>query len=168
MSGENVDSTLRLSEGEDSSSDPNGVMLLTDKRIIYIQGNGKRRKATFASISDIDSVEISVEQQGRSSYVWAAMAFIVAVLLFITIPNSTGRIIASVVVGAMGVYLVVDQLFSPGKQFITFGAGSSQLRCDLGSDLKPSDVYGFINRVFQLKGHSSSNGYSRAGRFAPH
>ncbi len=168
MTGERIDSALRLSAKDSEGENGAGVMLLTDRRIIHLQGNGKRRKATFASINDVDAIEISSEQQSRSAYVWAGLAFLVAILLFVVISNSTGRIAAAVVVGLMGVYLIADQLLSPGRQYITFRAGSSQLRCDLGGDVPSSEIYGFINRVFQLKGFGGSDGYSRPGRFAPH
>lgn len=166
MEGERVDSSLNLSDGGigDSGAD---VMLLTDKRIIHLHGDGRSRNASFASIQDIDAVETSSQAEGRSGYIWGAMAFAVAVLLYVVIDHPVGRIAAAVIVALMGVYLVADQLMEPAKRSVIFKAASSQLGCSLGSECPSGDVYAFINRVFELKEENGSEGSSRAKRFAP-
>jgi hypothetical protein len=168
MKGERINFSLDLSEGdEDESSDKPEVVLLTDKRVIHLYGNGKRRKAIFASIEDINSVELSVEHDGRSTYMWAAVAFIVAISLFFAIDHTVGRVAAALAVGLMGIYLIVDHLMDPGTAQVIFKTGSSQLGFGLKNPQASSNVYPFINQLFQMKGENSSDGLTRAGRFAP-
>ena len=166
MEGERIDSALRLGGDGNSGGEPQ-VMLLTDRRVIHLQGNGKTRKAVFASIQDIDAVEIGAEHEGSSAFIWAALAFIVAIFLYIVIDQSFARIAAPIAVGLMGLYLIVDQFLSSGKPFVVFKAGTSQLQCDLTGDPSASDIYPFINRLFQLKERTDSGGASRPDRFSP-
>lgn len=169
MNGERVDSSLRLAaDGAGDSSIEPEVLLLTDRRVIHLQGNGKRRRAIFASIGNINAVEVSVAKDGNGTYVWAALALVVAVLLFIVIDNTIGRIVGPLVVALMGIYLIVDQRLSPGRPMLTFKAGSSELRVELKSEQASSDIYAFINRLFQLKEQRSHGNYYNSRPFAPH
>ena len=122
--------------------------------------------AVFASIQDIEAVEFGVEQDGRGAFIWAALAFLVAILLYIVIDHSIGRIAAAGTVALLGVYLVVDQLTTSGRPVVIFKAGSTQLRCDLETEGASEDAYTFINRLFQLKLENGPDGSHRAGRFA--
>ena len=71
-------------------------------------------------------------------------------------------------VAVMGIYLLVDQLFLPGKPLVTFRAGGVQLEITLRSEKVPADVYTFVNRVFELKDDNGPNGvFARIQRFAP-
>ena len=167
LDGERIDSALNLAaDGGDSTGHPE-VMLLTGKRIIHIHGNGRRRKAAFASIQDIDGVEVGVEPQGTGAYIWAALAFIAAVLLYFAIDHSAGRIAGAVVVALFGAYLIVDHMVGSGRQVVIFKAGSSRLSCDLNADRVSEDVYPFINRLFQLKAEQGPDGLFRTGPFSP-
>ena len=162
MDGERIDSSLDLSPGDNA-----GVVLLTDQRVIHVRGNGKRRNAVFASIQDVDAVEVTFEQEGYGALVWAALGLFVAVLLYLGIDNSAYRIVAPAVVAAMSVYLIVDRLTTPGRPLVIFKAGASQVRCDLEGDPTASEIYPFINRLYELKAANSSNGIHQSNRFAP-
>ena len=161
IDGETIDSALPI--GRTSGDNPE-VVLLTDRRVIYIRGNGSHRKATFASIHDVEAVEITQEREGGGAFIWAGLAFVVAVLLYIVVDQAFTRIAASIVVAMMGVYLLVDQLFMPGKPLLIFKAGSSQVQFGLKGEPSSPEVYEFINRLFRLK---EANSPSNGGRFAP-
>ena len=166
--GEQIDSALNLTNGDSDDLEGADLILLTDRRIIHLNGNGKKRRAVFASIEDLDAVELFFESEGNGAYIWAGLAVIVAVLLFFVIDNATYRVIAAGVVALLGVYLVVDQLLAPGKPWITFMAGAAQFRCEIKSNGSDEEVYPFINRIFELKQQNrQSNSTSRASRFAP-
>ena len=120
-------------------------MLLTETRVIHAQGNGKRRRAVFASIQDVDAAEIGYHREGNGAFIWAAMAFVVATLLYFVIDSTAGSIAAAVIVGVMGVYLVVDQMLSPGRSLLVFRAGTSEVRCELKGSRSPDDIQDFVN-----------------------
>ena len=168
IEGEHVDSSLNLTGGgSGGTAGGTQVMLLTDKRIIHVDGNGKRRKIAFASIQDVETVEVSAKEGGKGAFVWATMAFIAAGLLYSVIDQALARTAAMGITALMGVYLVVDRLMDPGRPLIVFNARSSQLRCDLNGDRASTEAYVFINRLFELKARNGANGFSRADRFAP-
>ncbi len=168
MEGERLDSALNLtSDGRFDLDDGPEVMLLTDKRVIHLHGKSKRRQAIFASIQDIDGVEITVQKEGFSAFVWTALAFVVAAMLYVAIDNTAVRIFAAVAVASMGAYLLVDRLMTPGRPLVAFKAGSSQLLCELKSDKATTDIYPFINRLFFLKDENGAGDAYRARRFAP-
>ena len=163
IEGEHIDSALDLSkDGNKESADSPEVMLLTDRRVIHLHGSGKRRKAVFASIQDINGVELTVEREGTGAFFWAGLAFVVAILLYFAIDNAVGRVLAPITVALMGAYLIVDQRMDSGTPVVIFKVGSSQLQCALHSDGASSDVYTFINRLYQLK-----EATTRGRRFAP-
>ena len=151
IGGERIDSALDLSSEGDSSTDGRSVLLLTDTRVMYLQGRGKHHKAVFASVKDVDAVEIATELEGRGAYVWAGLAFVLAFLLLVALDNATFRFVGAAVAALMGLYLVADRLTNPGRALVIFKAGLSEVRCDLGSEYAPSEVHTFINRLFQLK-----------------
>lgn len=165
MEGEHVDSALRLGDGRGAADTE--VMLLTDRRVIHLQGNGRHQKAVFASIQEIEAVEITQEREGKGTFIWAALAFVVAVFLYFIIDHPIVRVIAAVVLALMGVYLIADQLMFPGSPLVIFKTGSSQLRCPLRGNHASDEVYPLINRLFQLKEENSSDPFARADRFAP-
>ncbi len=157
IEGERIESTLDLAGDEDRNH--SDVMLLTDSRVILINSRRRRSKTIFASIHDIDVVEVVFEQQGYGPYVWAGIAFIVAIALYGIIDNTIGSLVAAGVVALMGVYLIADHLLTPGRPTVAFKTTSSHLQFDLESDEVPEEVYAFINRLFQLR-----NGVGPRGR----
>ena len=114
LDGERVESALPLDDGGEA---PAPALLLTDKRVIYVSGEGKRRRAMFASIQDVQAVEIGFHARSSAAYVWAALALVAAFFLFFVIENPLGRVIGPVAVACLGAYLVVDNLMSPNRQF---------------------------------------------------
>ena len=167
MDGERMDSALSLDgEAKEFTEEPDCV-LLTDRRVIRVRGNGARRRAEFASLVDIDTVETVVEREGRGMLLWAALAFVIAVVLILVIDQAVGRIVAPLIVAFLGVYLIVDHVTSPGKPFVIFNAGSAQIRCEFRTKRSPEEISVFINRLFQLKSENGLPGPYRPDRFAP-
>ena len=74
----------------------------------------------YASVRDVQAVEIGYHARGNSAYVWAGLALLAAFFLFFVIENTLGRIAGPVVVAGLGVYLVVDNLLTSNKQFVVF------------------------------------------------
>ena len=160
MDGEHIDSALELAGNPE-------VIVLTDRRIIHIRGDHRCRRAEFASIQDIDAVELGVEEEGHGAFIWAALAFIVAVPLYFVIDHSVGRVAAPLAAALLGVYLIADRQLAPGTPTVVFKAGSSQLRCDLRNQGSPHDVYDFINRLFEIKDRDGTDHLRASSRFLP-
>ena len=169
MEGERLDSALDLRKRNSGVfTDGPAVMLLTDQRIIHLHGNGRGRQAVFASIRDVDTAEIATEREGHGVFIWAGLAFIVALFLYFVLADySTFRLVGSLAVAAMGVYLIADHLAGPGSSLLVFKAGASQVRCGLSSKRPLEEVYTFINRLFQLKSKDDNRGSTRISPFAP-
>ena len=118
---------LNLDGDAGGSSSGDEMVLLTDRRVIHAR-NGRRRKAVFASVQDIDAIEISQEQQGVGAFLWAGLAFLVAIILYLMIDAVLTRTLAAAVVAVMGVYLLVDQLLLPGKPLVNLPRGRRPTR----------------------------------------
>jgi len=167
LEGETIEAAIDLAGGG-----RNGLvarpeaMLLTPQRVIHIEGNGRRRRAVFASLQDIDAVEIGYQREGNGGFIWAALAVVVAILLYFVIDSTPGSIAAGVIVTLMGAYLMVDQILSPGKSQLVFRAGTSEVRCQLKANPSSDDIQAFINQVFQFKADSHRD-YARGDRFSP-
>ena len=167
MEGERIDSSITLALGGDEDDESPEVLLLTDSRVIHLNGTGKRRTAVFASVDDINTVEISSERSGKGVYVWSALSFIVALLLWGVIKNPIGSAASAIIVALMGVYLIVDHLMSAGTSMATFKTSASQFKVELkGEGDSYENVYLFINRLFRMK-QSGRKGAQDPGKFAP-
>ncbi len=167
LDGEVVEQVIRLEDASDD--DASGTLLmLTDKRVVYLSGQGKRRRAMYASVRDVQAVEIGYHARGSGAYVWAGLAFLAAFFLFFIIENTLGRIGGPVVVAGLGIYLVIDNLLTPNRQFVVFRAAGCQLLVDLDGDGSTDAVNDFIARLFQLKeGPPRESPYGWVDRFAP-
>ncbi|MCH8063609.1 MAG: hypothetical protein IH861_14030 [Chloroflexi bacterium] len=166
MEGERIDSSITLALGGEKDESPE-VLLLTDSRVIHLNGTGKRRTAVFASVDDISTVEIFSERAGLGVYVWSGLSFIVALLLWRVIDNPIGSVASGIIVALMGVYLIADHLMSAGTSVATFKTSSSQFKVELkGEGDSYENVYFFINRLFRMK-QSGSKGAQDPGKFAP-
>ena len=157
IDGEQIDTALDLTNGrsgEDATA--SNVILLTDRRVIHLNTNGRTRGVVFASLQDMDTVEIASEGHGYSGFVWGGLAFVVAFFLWQVWDHPIGSALAAGVVALMGVYLIVDQWLTPGILRATFNAGPSKLQCGIGSEPASKELYGFINRLFQLKGEDGT------------
>ena len=149
--GEHLHSTLNLENGESAADGYSDVILLTSKRVIHLNANGKRREAVFLSLSDIDSVEVASERRGYGAFVWGGLAFFVAIMLWNIWDHQVGRVLGAAGVASMGVYLIMDHLLSPPKVHASFRTGSSLVRFGLKSAQASKDIYAFVNQLFQLK-----------------
>ena len=166
MEGEQIDSSITLALGAENDESPE-VLLLTDSRVIHLNGKGNRRTAVFASVDDISTVEISSERAGKGVYIWSGLAFIVALLLWRVINNPIGSVASAIIVALMGVYLIADHLLSSGTSVATFKTSASQFKVVLrGEGDSYENVYLFINRLFKMKGNGGK-GAPDPGRFAP-
>ena len=159
MDGERVDTVLDLAS-------PREVVLLTPTRLVHVRGNGRRRKAEFALVDNVDSVETGFESEGNGVYGWAAAAFVIAVLLYFMIEHAVLQIAAPVLVALLGVYLIADHKITPGCPVIVFKAGAAQLRCELSRKHDANEVSGFINRLFEIKTNEREGPAKEAVRFA--
>ena len=168
LDGEGVERVIPLDGAADGAVFP-PLLLLTDKRVIYVNGQeGKRRRAMYASVGDVQAVEIGYHARGNSAYVWAGLALLAAFFLFFVIENTLGRIAGPVVVAGLGVYLVVDNLLTSNKQFVVFRAAGCQLLVDLDGDGATDAVDEFIGRLFHLKeGPPRTPEFGWVDRFAP-
>ncbi len=152
MDGERIDSALDLKVGlTQSPADGADLLLLTNKRLIYVSTNGRRRRSAFLPVREIASIEVAVDRSGFGAYVWAGLAFLVAGLLWRVIDHPAGSAAAAIAVGLMGVYLVVEKFMEPGKSVVKYNAGSAELQCDINGPGASTDIYDFINKVFQMK-----------------
>ena len=168
MDGETIDSAISLTAGlnGDYARDPD-VILLTDKRIIRLTAEGRRHNAVFVALQNIDAVEITTQREGYGAFLWGGLSFFVAIMLWKVWDHPLGSGLAAAAVALMGVYLVLDRIFSPGTVQASFKAGSSQVMCGLKSDQASRDIYPFVSRLYQLKSRVAEDGTRGAGSFAP-
>ena len=140
------------------------ALILTDSRIIHSSAGGRRRGTVIAAVRDVDSVEVTSVRPGIGAYLWAALAVVLSLVLYLNIDHDTWRIVAPLVVLAMGVYLVVNQVLDSGEPTAVFRTGGSEIRW-LYDDKKDSEaVYDFINLLYEAK-ESSPQGSN--GTFSP-
>ena len=158
LHGERLESMLPSGGGRSS------VVLLTDRRVIGLSGRGRQREASYASIRDVSSVHLLYEQEGRGNLGWAVLGLVVAVLLFATIDNPIGKLLAPTAAAAISIYLIVDRFTVPGRRVLSFRAGASEVRCDLPDRLDSSEVYEFVNRMYELRDGAVRD---HASSFAP-
>ena len=99
IDGEQIDTALDLTNGPGAKNDtaPN-VILLTNKRVIHLNANGRTHEVVFASLQDMDAVEIATERHGYRGFIWGGMAFVVAFFLWQVWAHPLGSIIAAAVV----------------------------------------------------------------------
>ena len=130
------------------------ALVLTDSRIIHSSAGGRRRGTVFAAVRDIDSVEVTSVRPGIGAYFWAALAVVLSLVLFLNIDHDTWRILAALVVLAMGVYLVVNQMLDSGEPTAVFRTGGSEIKWLFDAKKDSEAVYGFINRLYQVRASS--------------
>lgn len=168
MEGERIESALDLNEGlVDGPMGDSPSILLTDRRMILLNANGRRRTLSFASLRDIHAVQITVDGRGAGSFVWAALAIVVAVLLWAVLDHPVGSVAAGIAVGLMGVYLIVDRLTEPRRSLFIIKVGSSDFQCALTGARAAADAQSFANRLFQLReGERRASPSPPAGRLS--
>ncbi len=130
------------------------TLILTDSRLIHSSEGGRRRGTVIVAVRDVDSVEVTSVRPGIGAYVWAALAVVLSLVLFLNIEHDTWRILAALVVLAMGVYLVVNQILDSGEPTAVFRTGGSEIRWPYDVKKDSEAVYDFINRLYQVKENS--------------
>lgn len=167
MDGESLYAALNLKDegGERQEEDPD-VILLTGQRVIHINPNGQLRRAVFVPLQNIDVVEIT-RKRSYGGFIWGALAFFVAIMLWQVWDYPIGSTIAVATVALMGAYLVVDQILSPGSLHVSFKAGPSRLQCGIMSNHESKDIHTFVNRLFELKAEATKVEPHRRRDFSP-
>ena len=153
MDGESIEFALNVTEEARGGSRANhNVVVLTNKRVLQLKADTRRRAAVFVSLDDIHAVEITTEQRGLSGFIWGGLALFVALMLWLTWDHPVGSVAGALAVALMGVYLIVDQLVSPSRYLATFKIGTSQIECGLSLDTPSEEIHGFVRRLFELRG----------------
>lgn len=143
--GERIEASLGMGDVADGGD----ALLLTDRRIVRI-GGGRNRQRAFAAIDDVSAAEIARQPEGYANYVWAALGFLAALLVWLTIDSPPLSWIAAAVLALMGVYLVIDRLISRGSAYVAVRAGATQIFAAL-KDADIPDAELLINRLFEIK-----------------
>lgn len=167
MSGERIEFAINTADASGRMSSKRAeALLLTDSRIIQLRGPRKNHHAVMTAVHDVDSVEITALRRGVGAYIWGALAFILALVLFATVDNTGVRLVSSAIVLLMGVYLIVSEITEPKKPAVIFRAGSAEIRWEFRSKDHADDVNQFINRLYQIK-EASDGRVARHESFAP-
>ena len=153
MDGERVHTAFHLKEGLGSPAENGSDMLyLTNRRILRLHANGRSTRAEFASIADVETVDVSKEKQGPSGFVWGFLGIVAALLLWLVIDHPVGSLAAAAIVALLGAYLIADRITRHTTAQVTFATRSAQLRVELKGGRAISDVYPLVARLYQLKG----------------
>ncbi len=163
LDGERVDCLIDNAVDGNWSSGSRRALLLTNSRVILISGPAKSQQIAMASIEDVDSVEISAVGEGFSAFLWAGLAVILSVILYVTIDHEIWRVAAALAVFGMGVYLVINRLFDSGSPSVAIRAGESEIRWQFDAKRDTGDVHGFVKRLYEAK---TGAGPDRNRRFA--
>ena len=133
MPEERVDSVFDVDRGvADGEREPSEALILTSRRIIHVKGRGGRRHIVFLPLRNVDAIEIMRQPLGYSTFVWAALAVVVAVLVWQVWEYALAPLASLIVIG-MGAYLVVDRFLSLQHLYVVVTSGSSQVRLELRS-----------------------------------
>lgn len=145
IGGERIEASLGMGDVADGGD----ALLLTDRRIVRI-GGGRDRQRAFAALDDVSAAEIARQPEGYANFVWAALGFLAALLVWLTIDSPPLSWIAAAVLALMGAYLVIDRLVSRGSAYVAVKAGPTQIFAAL-KDADIPDAEMLINRLFELK-----------------
>ena len=166
MSGESVQASVGRFEG--AGSRECDVLLLTDRRIIHVSHSNADNGIAIAALDDIGVVELTQWPAGSyGAFIWAALAFLVAFMLWRVIESQWLSVGAAVAVALMGVYLIVDRLMSRGERALVFRASGGELRVELTGAERQSEAETLTARLFELKEERASTRQSHASRFSP-
>ena len=167
MPEERVDSVFDVDRGvADGEREPSEALILTSRRIIHVKGRGGRRRVVFLPLRNVDAIEIMRQPLGYSTFVWAALAVVVAVLVWQVWEYALAPLASLIVIG-MGAYLVVDRFLSLQHLYVVVTSGSSQVRLELRSKDASRHIHDFTTRVFQLQEEVATGGPPGQIRFPP-
>ena len=168
MANEQVQQSLGVDDTDRSNDSNTNIVLLTDRRVIHIEGAGQNRRTSYAAIDDISAVQITRQSAGGyGAFVWAALAFFVSFALWRIIENQTLSYAAAAIVALLGIYLIVDRLLARSEHALVFKAGSAEIQCALKRDAGNAEAETLITRLFELKDERSKPHYARAKSFSP-
>ena len=168
MADEELQQSLGVDDAHASRVSKTNILLLTDRRVIHIDGAGQNRKTSYAAIDDISAVEITRQSAGGyGAFVWAALAFFVSAMLWRVIEHQTLSYAAAAIVTLMGIYLIVDRLLATGEHALIFKAGSAEIQCPLKRDAANDEAEALVTRLFELKEEQAKPHYARAKNFSP-
>ncbi len=156
--------SISLVEGErvDSAIDLNGVrerdrsdtLVLTDRRLIHVGAAGRRRTASFVSINDVTSVEVTnTRRRSLVGLAWAAAALLVAALVWSIWDHAIFSPLAAAVLAGMGIYLAADRLWGHDNVRATFRSAREEIGISIDDAGRDSDaqINSLANRIFELK-----------------
>ena len=164
IEGEQVDSTISLNgvRGKERSD----TLVLTDRRLIHVGAAGRSRTASFVSIDDVTSVEVtSTRRRSLTGLAWAAAALLVAAAVWSMWDHAIFSALAGAVLAGMGIYLAVDRLWGHDSVQATFRSAQEQIGIsidDAGGEAG-AQIDTLTTRLFELKDASEPG----ARKFAP-
>ena len=165
MYGERVEMSLDLAEDTLDSAGTD-VLLLTDRRLMHLNGSRKNRMASMASVQDILMTVISTEKEGIGAFIWAGLSFFVGIMLWQVVNHPLGSAAAGIVLAMMGIYPIYDRLTAPGRNILVFKASGGEMKVQVRNEEALSQVDNFIHRIYELKEERSPAQYRKASGFA--
>ena len=152
VTSERIISSLNLSESLDKKrADDPETIVLSNKRLMYFPGALNQKQIAFIPVDEITSVEINVEDRNKNAYLWAALAFVLSISLILIIDPFFIRLVTSLIVGLMGLYLIIDHVLSTTMCKIQFKSNSSEISCRIKPEHVVEKAYPFIREFFELK-----------------
>ena len=152
IEGESVDSAINLNGA--LGSDRANSLVLTDRRLIHVGAAGRSRTASFLSIDDVISVEVtSTRRRSLIGLAWAAAALVVASIVWSIWDHSVFSTLAAAVLAGMGIYLAVDRLWGHDSVQATFRSPQERIGVsikDAGGEAD-AQIKTLANRLFELK-----------------
>ena len=135
-------------------SERSDTLVLTDRRLIHVGAAGRSRTASFVSINDVTSVEVTnTRRRSLTGLAWAAAALLVAAIVSSIWDHAIfSPLVAAVLVG-MGIYLAVDRLWGHDSVRATFRSAQEEIgvSIDDGGGDADAQINGLANRLFELR-----------------
>ena len=153
MDGERIERAMRVSvqRSRTGTQEREETMLLTNSRIIHVTGDAGRAETVIASVDDVDSVFVGAFDQGYSAFVWAALSVALSGSLYGLLEHEIVRMVASLLVLAMGAYLLINRLFFAGDQVATFRIGATEIEWHFEGEEMEAEVREFVRDLFAVK-----------------
>ena len=157
VAGETVRVILSLRDEPKSLDDTDrDLLVLTDLRVAHIKRTEHSDNVSVMSLPEVVAFEIARQRSsGLSGYIWGGLAFVAALLVWQIWEQPVLDLVAGLVLGAMGVYLILDQYLDSVALTVEVKAGSSQLQLQFDKSVDEKDLYNFFNLLFEVKANSS-------------
>ena len=157
IAGETVRAILSLRDEPKSLDDTDrDLLVLTDLRVAHIKRTEHSNNVLVMSLPEVVAFEIARQRSsGLSGYIWGGLAFVAALLVWQIWDQPVLDLVAGVVLGAMGIYLILDQYLDSVALTVEVKAGSSQLQLQFDKSVDEKDLYDFFNLLFEVKANSS-------------